>query len=207
MDERRWLTWARRIHALAQTNVHYATNDFDRERNRGLLEIAAEMISQHSHLPEQMALQALSAQPGYVTPKVDVRGAVFQGSKILLVQESADESWTLPGGWAEVGEKPSTSVEREVQEETGLYVAARRLIGVYDANRVDGRLPLFHAYKLVFLCDCQGGELQPSLETRQVGWFDRQALPQPMSAFRTTPRLLEDAFASLNQPVGPAQFD
>jgi 8-oxo-dGTP pyrophosphatase MutT (NUDIX family) len=45
---------------------------------------------------------------GYATPKVDVRAAVFDGERLLLVREREDNCWTLPGGWADVGDSPNS---------------------------------------------------------------------------------------------------
>ena len=47
------------------------------------------------------------AHPGYATPKIDVRAAVIKDGKILLVQETTDNCWAMPGGWADVGDVPS----------------------------------------------------------------------------------------------------
>jgi ADP-ribose pyrophosphatase YjhB (NUDIX family) len=136
-----------------------------------------------------------------------VRGAVFRGSELLLVREAADGGWTLPGGWADVGETPAAAVEREVWEEAGLRVRARRLVGVYDANRIEQALTLFHAYKLVFLCELVSGELAPSIETSEVGFFPADRLPGPLSAYRTTPRHLADAFAARDAAAWTTVFD
>jgi len=206
-QESRWLTWAREIEALAQTSRHYARNDFEHDRAERLLEIAAEIVAGHSTLPVGDALAAFTAQPGYVTPKVDVRGALFAEDRLLMVRESIDGCWTLPGGWADIGESPALAVEREVFEEAGLTVRATHLVAVYDANRIEGELPLFHAYKLVFLCEQTGGEIQPSSETSEVGFFPVDALPSPLSPYRTTPRRLEDVLAFRLDPTRPAVFD
>ncbi len=206
-QESRWLAWAREIEALAQTSRHYAQNEFERGRAERLLEIAAEIVAAHSTLPVGEALAAFRAQPGYVTPKVDVRGAVFDGDRLLMVRESMDGNWTLPGGWADVGEPPALAVEREVFEEAGLEVRATHLVAAYDANRIEGELPLFHAYKLVFLCELIGGEVKPSPETSEVAFFPIAALPGPLSPYRTTPRLLADVLASRLDPARPTVFD
>lgn len=137
---------------------------------------------------------------------MDVRAAVLRGRRLLLVQEKADGGWTLPGGWADVGDRPAQAAEREVLEEAGLRVRAVRLIGVYDANRL-GPLELFHAYKLVFLCEETGGELQPSLETMAAEFFEQQQLPGQLSGERTQPRHLQAIFALLENPDLPVQFD
>jgi ADP-ribose pyrophosphatase YjhB (NUDIX family) len=203
----KWLGWAREIQALAQTSSYYARSRYEKERAQRLIELAAEIVAEHGRIDPAEARAAFTAQPGYVTPKVDVRGAVFREGKILLVQEALDGGWTLPGGWADVGEPPSLAVEREVQEESGLNVCAEYLVGVYDANRVEGELPLYHAYKLVFLCDHRSGELRTSPETSDVALFPLESLPEPFSPYRTTPRHIADAIARYNNPERATVFD
>lgn len=206
-DVPRCLRWAREIQALAQTGRHYAANHFERERSERLLEIAAEMASAGDGLSLEAVEIAYQAQPGYVTPKVDVRAAVIEGGQLLLVQETADGGWTLPGGWADVGETPRQAVEREVREESGLQVRATRLVGVYDANRLPGALTLYHAYKLVFLAERLDGDLAPSEETLQVRFFPMNMLPEPLSAYRTTPRHIQDALAATRDASLETVFD
>jgi ADP-ribose pyrophosphatase YjhB (NUDIX family) len=202
-----WLLWARQIQALAQTGHYYAHNDFDRGRAEQLLTIAADIIAAHSNLSPDEALTAFTAQPGYVTPKVDVRGVVFRQGEVLMVREVLDGAWTFPGGWADVGETPRQAVEREVFEEAGLRVGTVRLIGVYDANRVEEAMSVFHAYKLVFQCESLSGELATSSETSEVAFFPIACLPEPLSAFRTTPRHIADALAAYQDPSRPTVFD
>ncbi|MGD8553029.1 MAG: NUDIX hydrolase [Anaerolineales bacterium] len=203
----RWLHWAREIQALAKTGLHYARNEFEVERAEKLIEIAAEIISSYSNLSMDQLNFAFEQQPGYVTPKVDVRGAVFKEDKLLMVQEVMDGGWTLPGGWADVGEAPALATEREVLEEAGLEVKAVRLVGVYDANRVPGSLDLFHAYKLIFLCKLTGGQIETSHETSDVGFYSRNEIPEPLSGYRTTEKHLEDIFRAHVDGNVPAVFD
>jgi ADP-ribose pyrophosphatase YjhB (NUDIX family) len=126
---------------------------------------------------------------------VDVRGAVFQDGKILLVQEKMDGGWTMPGGWADVGDSPAHGAEREVWEESGFRVQARKLIGVYDANHIQP-LELFHAVKLIFLCDIINGKPKTSNETTDIGFFGKDEIPQPLSGERTRSLHIEHAFAA-----------
>jgi len=202
----RWLSWAREIQALSQSGSHYAVNDYDRQRYSRLAEIAVEIIQEHSLLEREDLAALFAQQKGYATPKVDVRGAVFQEDKLLLVRERQDGGWTMPGGWADVGNLPSQAAEREVWEEAGFRVRARRVIGVYDANR-SGPLELFHAFKIVFLCDLIDGQATPSTETSEVAFFDRQEIPAQLSGERTRPRHIQDAFAAYNHPDLPTVFD
>jgi ADP-ribose pyrophosphatase YjhB (NUDIX family) len=202
----RWLAWAREIQALSQSGITYALNDYDRQRYSRLAEIASEIIQEHSQLERSNLLVLFSQQKGYATPKVDVRGAVFRDGRLLLVRERADGGWTMPGGWADVGDVPSQAAEREVWEEAGFRVKATRVIGVYDANRT-GPLELFHAYKIVFLCDLLGGEALPSNETSEVGFFAWDEIPARLSGERTRPHHLRDAFIARDNPACPTVFD
>jgi ADP-ribose pyrophosphatase YjhB (NUDIX family) len=206
MTPSRWLEWAREIQALAQTGIHYAENDYQRQRYQRMMEIAAEIVSEHSNLEYPPVLEAFLSPIGYTTPRVDVRGAVFQDNRLLIVRESMDGGWTLPGGWADVGEAPSLAAEREVWEEAGFHVKAKKVVGVYDANRV-GRLELFHAYKIVLLCEITGGKARTSQETTEVAFFGRDELPEVLSGERTKLRHIHDAFTCLGDPSCPTVFD
>ena len=202
----RWLEWAREIQAIAQTGNHYAKDDYQRQRNGRLMEIAAEIVSEHTNLHYPQVLEEFKSPSGYATPRIDVRGAVFLDHRILLVRERMDGGWTMPGGWADVGEIPSESAEREVWEEAGFQVKAKKVIGVYDANRVR-ELELFHAFKIVFLCDLISGEGRPSEETSEVGFFRINSLPDTLSSERTNHRHIQDAFHNLDEPETPTVFD
>jgi ADP-ribose pyrophosphatase YjhB (NUDIX family) len=203
----KWLDWAREIQALAQTGLAYSQIEYDVRRYRRLEEIAAEIIAGHTTLPMEEILGNFRVQPGYATPKIDVRGAAIRDGKILLVQERSDGGWTMPGGWCDVGEKPSEMVAREVFEESGFEVRADRIVAVYDANRLPGtRAEFYHAYKLVFLCSIIGGDARPSDETSAVDFFGMDHLPQ-FSNFRTNRQMLEEVFAHFADPTRPAAFD
>jgi len=200
------LRWAREIQALAQTGYEFAKDDYQRDRCRRLMEIAAEMVSENSNLEFIHVATAFRKQLGYATPKVDVRSAVFDRGRLLLVREVEDGGWTMPGGWADVGEVPSEAAEREVWEEAGFRVKARRVIGVYDANRIVP-IQLFHAFKVVFLCDLLAGEARPSRETTEVGFFSRDEIPPRLSGERTRARHIDDAFAAFQDPAVSTVFD
>lgn len=202
-----WIVWMQRVQAIAQTGLHYSNTPFDKERYEHLLEIATEIGSHHSEVSAEDLKQVFLQQTGYATPRVDVRAACFQNDKILLVQEKADGCWALPGGWADVGDSPSNAAVREVVEESGYTAVAKKLIAVFDANRSAGQLPLFHAYKLVFLCEIQG-EPTPldSPEILAVDFFSLDELP-PLSTNRTWKELVEECFAHHQNAERPPYFD
>jgi len=202
----KWLEWAREIQGLCQTGLAFASTDYETQRYTRLNEIAAEIVaSQTGRTPEPL-VEIFSAQPGYATAKIDVRGAVVRDGKILLVQERRDQKWCMPGGWADVGDIPSEMVAREVREESGFEVMPVKVLAVFDANRGGRPLEFFHAYKIVFLCEITGGEASASDETMDVGFFSFDELP-PLSWQRTNKKHLAEVRAHLEDECRPAAFD
>jgi ADP-ribose pyrophosphatase YjhB (NUDIX family) len=201
-----WLVWARKIEALAQAGLHYSESEYDLDRYRQFQQLASEILAAYTPYDQNEVLSHFELSDGYSTPKVDVRAAVVEKGKLLLVRERIDGGWTLPGGWVDVGDRPADAAEREAFEESGYQVRAKRLVGVYDANRL-GELRFHHAFKLVFLCDRVGGNAASSFETTEVGWFERESLPQPFSGERTNWRHIEDVFAMVEDPSRPTIFD
>jgi len=204
--EPRWLSWARELQAMAQTGLTFSPGHYDIERYKRIMEIAAEMLANNATESPGTILEAFLREPGYATPKVDVRGAVVQEGRILLVQERSDGRWCMPGGWADIDELPSEMVKREVVEESGFIVMPQKVIGVFDANRTGMPRNFFHAYKVVFLCEVLGGKPTPSSETSAVEFFDFGRLPE-LSEQRTHTRHLEEVRAHLADPSRMTAFD
>lgn len=171
--------------AVAQNGLSFTEDPFDRKRYEQVRRCGEELLGLISEGGPEQIRAAVAMDSGYMTPKVSVRGAIFDSSeRILLVQERADGCWTLPGGWCDVLESPAEAVAKEVREEAGLVVDVDKLVAVVDQDkqgRGSGRLPLFHVYKLFFLCRERGRVAPEDTETSAIDWFDVDALP-PLSA-------------------------
>jgi ADP-ribose pyrophosphatase YjhB (NUDIX family) len=201
-----WLAWARRLQAIAQNGLTYATSPYDVERYEEVWSIAAEMLAAGGGGPLDRIQDWFARESGYATPKVDVRAAVFAESRVLLVREREDGRWTLPGGWADVGDAPSEAVVRETKEESGYDVRVVKLAMLYDRDR-HGHPPIpFHSYKLFFLCELAGGEPRASGETDGVGFFAEDDLP-PLSLTRVTPEEIHRAFEHHRRRESATEFD
>lgn len=201
----KWLAWAREIFSLSQSGLTYSGNQYDIERYKRLQEITAEIIASQSGMAKESVLESFSMQAGYITPKIDVRGAVIRNGQILLIQERADGQWAMPGGWADLGNAPASVAEREVWEESGFRVRAEKVVAVIDANRIEP-MEFYHAYKIIFLCKLLEGEPRTSHETLAVDFFDPDRLP-PLSTYRTDENMLQEVFAHVQDPSRPTAFD
>lgn len=200
------IRWAQKIQALSQTGLTYAQDPYDRERYEELREIAAEMLAAPTGAEPPELLALFRAEEGYATPKIDVRGVIIQGEQVLLVRERADGLWTLPGGWADVGDTPSRAVEREIWEESGYEAKTTKMLALYDRN-LHGHPPMaFHVYRAFFRCEITGGTPALSSETDGVDFFALDALP-PLSVERVTAKQIARFFDHARHPDWPTDFD
>ena len=205
-----WLVWARELQAVAQTGLTFATNGYDRERYTAIRSLAAQIMATQSDADFGRVEALFAEQAGYATPKVDVRGAIFdENSRILLVREIADAGrWTMPGGWADVNQSPAESVIREVREEAGLEVRVRKLAAVYDRARHPHQPPHpFHVFKLFFICEVIGGTPEPGTETSEVAFFAENEIPGDLSLGRVVPHQIARMFEHARHRDLPTDFD
>ena len=201
-----WLEWMQQLQAIAQTGLNYAQDLFDIERYKHVRKIAAEMAADFSDAEASVMHALFAGEVGHATPKVDVRAAVFRDDGLLLVRERSDGLWTLPGGWADIGESPGEAVVREVWEESGYRVRAVKLLAVYDRNKHPHPPYPFHTYKLFFQCTLASGEPVMSVETDGVEFFREDELPE-LSVMRVTPGQIARFFEHLRHPAWPTDFD
>ena len=206
MHAQDWLAFARELFTLAKSGQTYSTNAFDQERYKRLMEMSEELTANAGNLPAAEVNAAFAMQQGYPTPKIDIRAAVFRDGEVLLVKELADGLWSMPGGWADLGDGPVAMAVREAYEETGLDVKVEKLVAVYNHNTERLPLEFFHCYKMLFLCSITGGQLRPSYETPEVGFFPFDDLP-PLSIGRTQPRMLQEAWSHHNDRNRPTWFE
>lgn len=206
--EPQWLTYGKRLQAIASTGLHFTQDQFDRERYEEVEAIANGMLASLADVPIRRIEGLVSEHArGYATPKVDVRGALIEGDAILLVREQSDGLWTLPGGFADVGLSPARNVEKEILEEAGLVVSATRLYGVRHKAGSGYSPDIRDFYKMFFLCGrTQKTEAKAGMETIDARFFEMNDLP-PLSRGRTIESDISSAFAFAADAERPAFFD
>lgn len=102
---------------------------------------------------------------------------ILPDGRIILARRCDTGLWGLPGGMVDWGEDITTTVRRELAEETGLdLISIRRLVGVYSAPERDSRI---HSICIVVEAAVQGTiQIQDTLEISEVQAFCPSALPQ-----------------------------
>jgi ADP-ribose pyrophosphatase YjhB (NUDIX family) len=195
----------------------FTENLYERERYEEVLHVAADIKAAAAEAEDAVAVERETDHfvaewlesigegvPGYVTPKIAI-GAIVgnDDDHILLVQRKDSGIWLYPTGWADVGYSPAEVAVKEVGEETGIECTVERLLGVVDGQRMG--FSRFGMYMLLFHCRATGGTLTPHpLETGDVGWFAREALPEATAGAAWWGPM---AFAAIDGDLGPATFD
>lgn len=90
---------------------------------------------------------------GHEAPAITVDAIVERGNKILLIKRKNDpfkDYWALPGGFVECGERVEEAIAREVEEEAGVKIKIRGLLGVYSDPDRD---PRGHVISICFIAE------------------------------------------------------
>jgi ADP-ribose pyrophosphatase YjhB (NUDIX family) len=199
----------RALAAIAQIGLRYAADDYDKQRYGEIRAIAARLLAACSDRSASDILASLRMEEGYPTPKIEVRAGIFRDAEVLLVQESADRRWSLPGGWADINLTLRENVRKEVKEETGLDIDANELSFIHD-RRLHNYRPhqYYHIYKFFFLCSPQGESMpfSPSREVLACAYFPLASLPA-LSEERVSAAQIMSLHERSTQPRGPTWLD
>ena len=106
-------------------------------------------------------------------------GMVFnEKNQVLLVNRRFPPyAWGPPAGFPDHGEAPQDTVEREVLEETGITCIVLAPLGDYEYEEYNARLN-------IYVCDYLFGKLRCSFESKDIGWFFLDELPDNLSPSR-----------------------
>lgn len=125
------------------------------------------------------------ARPGLDFPGLGVGLVILRDRKILLYKRMrAPEAghWSIVGGKVDHMEPAEFAARREAEEETGLGIGRVDLLGPTELiTEAEGQ----HWISLLYIAAEVDGEPQLTEPDKlsAFGWFTRDDLPQPLSAF------------------------
>ena len=109
------------------------------------------------------------------TPELDVvRVASVKNNQVLLVQESDDPNWKLPGGKIHANETILQAFQREVAEELGIVLDEPDILNYHVTN-----IPNSENLRHIFLVrEINEQELLPTPEVAEARYFPLDSLPE-----------------------------
>lgn len=168
---------ADKLRSIADLGLHFAQNDYDRDRYRRVRSLSARLVASIKERATADAMPECWEPLLHATPFVAAEAAVLRDGRILLIKREDNCLWAMPGGATEVGETWAESVVRELREETGVQGNATELLGVFDSRlwRSRAKQQIYVSVWLVELDEQQIPVAGP--ETTGVGFFAENALP------------------------------
>ncbi|MCA9308950.1 NUDIX domain-containing protein [Candidatus Saccharibacteria bacterium] len=112
------------------------------------------------------------------------RVLVKNGNKILLVKSTyGSRRWELPGGGVEKGETARQAARRELEEETSLMVAEKKLEHVASERISNNKLGWPKMNVDFFRVDsADEAKISRAFEVVELQWFDVNELPDKVNS-------------------------
>jgi len=127
---------------------------------------------------------------------VGVGGVVLIDGRVVLIRRGKEPlhgRWVIPGGTVELGETLHEAVVREMQEETGLLVAPREVVLVFDRIQREGPSVEYHYVIIDYACEYVSGELKAGSDADEVALV----APEELDGYNLPPQardLVVDVF-------------
>jgi len=206
MSQEELLNFAKRLKSISDIGMLYSKDEYDRERYNEIMEISYQLMQGATGTELSSLKELFLLNKDYPTAKVDIRALVIKDDAVLLVKESADNKWSLPGGWADIGYSPKEVLIKECKEETGLEVIPQKLLAIFDKRFHPHPPQAFYVYKMIFHCKAVSTDISKGFDVLDVAYFDINNLPA-----LSTDRILESqvklAFEKAMMPNSEAYFD
>lgn len=95
----------------------------------------------------------------------------------------------------------ASNTEKEVLEEIGLTVHARRLIAAQDWRKHNVQNYPYGVLKIFVECEYECGEFAQNIETTETAFFDRDELPERLAVEKTTKEQILMCFDAHDNPL------
>ncbi len=93
---------------------------------------------------------------------------------LMVLRRFPPSVWGPPAGYAEKGESFEQAAIRETLEETGIVCSSIGFLGTVDYKK-------HHTQLQLYACEFISGSCRCSFESKDLGWFDIDNLPEPFS--------------------------
>ncbi len=198
-----------KLQAVVQSGKYYTKDVYDKDRYNQLENVSKKLIKKLTGTSSKKLNLFFDKDTGYITPKVDIRALTFKNDKLLLVKEKTTQTWSIPGGWADIGYSAGEIAKKETKEEAGIMVKPKSLIAIYDMEKHPYHEKNFnYIYKIFIECIPLKKILYKKTETSQANFFSlKKALQLNLSLNRNLPQDIKMAFNSHNSSKWKTLFD
>ena len=202
MDSKQVFDYILKIQSIAKIGLVYSKDPYAITNYNEINELSKRFLEDFMNV--KMDRPNYFERDIYPTPNISTRTIIFNEdkTKVLMVREAALQTYSLPGGWADLYDSPSTAAKNECMQEAGAEVELIRLVGIFDRTPFKSNSSLSE-YVIVFEGKIKGQLHEHEYETDDVGFFPIDNLPE-ISRKTTKEELMRFILAAKN---GETQFD
>jgi 8-oxo-dGTP diphosphatase len=143
-------------------------------------------------------------------PVIAVGAVVFRDDQVLLVERKQPPNqgqWAIPGGKVRLGESIYAAAEREILEETGIIISARKPVYTFELIEKDPQGEVVYHYVIIdLLADYVGGQPRAADDVSAAAWVDRKLLSR-LPVNQETRKLLREQFHFSDDATPAAKSD
>jgi len=166
-DHVKYEQFVAKVQAIAKIGKKFSTDPYALENYHELDALSQQMLSELT----AGTLPVIYEGNLYPTPNSSVRVLIFNDQQeLLMVKETQDHGYAVPGGWCDVWSSLTEAAVAEVKQETGLDVEIERLLAIFQRERYKDYPTLISEQVHYFSAKVIGGTMATCHETLEVGY-------------------------------------
>lgn len=176
MDSKYFYDFLIKIQSIAKIGLIYSKDPYAITNYQEINDLSTKMLEDFENV--KFDRPNYFERDIYPTPNISVRTVIFNEdkTKVLLVREANSGEYSLPGGWCDLYDSPSTAAKNECLQEAGAEIQIVRLVGITDRTpfKKAGAVP---EYVVIFEAKINVLHEEHEYETDDVNFFDLNQLP------------------------------
>jgi len=176
MDTKQIYDYILKIQSISKIGLKFSTDPYAISNYQEINDISREFLEKFLEI--ELDRPNYFQRDVYPTPNISVRTVILSSDKkrVLLVREVKTQTYSIPGGWADLYDAPSDAAKKECFQEAGADVEIVRLVGLINHTpyKKPNGVP---EYVAIFEGKINGALKEHEYEIDDVGWFDLEHLP------------------------------
>ena len=176
MDSKYIYDYIIKIQAIAKIGLTYSKDPYALTNYQEINDLSRQFLEEFMEI--KLDRPNFFTKDIYPTPNISVRVVIFNEdkSKVLLVREVREQSYSLPGGWCDLYDSPAQTAINESKQEAGASIKDLRLVGVVDRTPISAKTNVPN-YVICFEAKLDNLAKEHEYETDDVNFFPIDNLP------------------------------
>ena len=171
-----------KVLSISKIGMIYSSDPYALDNYKQIHDLSIQMLENFEHV--KFDSHEFFRRNIYPTPNVSIRVAIFnENEEILMVRETSDHGYALPGGWCDLYDSPIESAQNECLEEAGVKIKNIKFIGIFNRtpfkqipNEVERKT--VPEYLILVKADLDQTYDKHDYETDDVRFFSLDKLPK-----------------------------